>query len=129
MKSLIGLHASRKMIVGKKDTASYIGSGTVDVLATPRLLAWLEQVTLEVVELNIEEGLTSVGTGVSLQHRRASAVGDEIQIEAAITEHEKKFVELSVKALSAESKVLAEGSIKRSMVDMQQFSEANRPAE
>jgi fluoroacetyl-CoA thioesterase len=81
-----GLRASVRIIVSADDTAITAGSGDVPVLATPRLLALAEAASVAAIVPQLDAGLTSVGTGVSLEHRRASPVGAEVVVEAELTE-------------------------------------------
>src|SRR3954454_7203085 len=57
------------------DTAEALGSGSLPVLGTPRLLAWCEAATCAAIEPELGEGETSVGTRVELEHTRGSRVG------------------------------------------------------
>jgi predicted thioesterase len=81
-----GLRATVRHVVTEADTAIQAGSGDVPVLATPRLLALAEAACVAALESHLGEGMTSVGTGVALEHRRASPVGTEIEVEAELTE-------------------------------------------
>ena len=81
-----GLRASVRLIVTDTDTAAQIGSGDVSVLATPRLLALAEAAAVAAITPTLEPGLTSVGTAVSMEHKRASPVGAEVVVEAELTE-------------------------------------------
>ena len=81
-----GLRASLRVVVSETDTAIEAGSGDVPVLATPRLLALAEAACIAALESHLDAGMTSVGTGVALEHRRASPVGTEIEVEAELTE-------------------------------------------
>jgi predicted thioesterase len=81
-----GLRATVRHVVTEADTAIQAGSGDVPVLATPRLLALAEAACVAALESHLDEGMTSVGTGVGLEHRRASPVGTEIEVEAELTE-------------------------------------------
>jgi fluoroacetyl-CoA thioesterase len=81
-----GLRATVRHVVTEADTAIEAGSGDVPVLATPRLLALAEAACVAALESHLDEGMTSVGTGVGLEHRRASPVGAEIVVEAELTE-------------------------------------------
>ena len=80
------MRASLRAVVGEGDTAIEVGSGDVPVLATPRLLALAEAASVAAIEPQLTAGMTSVGTAVSLEHRRASPVGAEIVVEAELTE-------------------------------------------
>jgi len=81
-----GLRAFVRHVVTEADTAIEAGSGDVPVLATPRLLALAEAASVAAIGPQLAPGLTSVGTAVSLEHRRASPVGAEIEVEAELTE-------------------------------------------
>src|SRR5215472_6264637 len=81
-----GLRATVRHVVTEADTAIQAGSGDVPVLATPRLLALAEAACVAALESHLGQGMTSVGTGVALEHRRASPVGTEIEVEAELTE-------------------------------------------
>jgi fluoroacetyl-CoA thioesterase len=81
-----GLRATVRHVVTEADTAIEAGSGDVPVLATPRLLALAEAACVAALESHLDEGMTSVGIGVGLEHRRASPVGAEIEVEAELTE-------------------------------------------
>jgi predicted thioesterase len=81
-----GLRATVRHVVTEADTAIQAGSGDVPVLATPRLLALAEAACVAALESQLGEGMTSVGTGVALEHRRASPVGTEVEVEAELTE-------------------------------------------
>ena len=81
-----GLRATVRAVVTGADTAEAMGSGNLPVLATPRLLALAEAATVAAVAPQLTDGLTTVGTAVSLEHRKASPLGAEIVVEAELTE-------------------------------------------
>ena len=64
------------------DTAVAVGSGSLPVLGTPRLLAWCEAATCAAIEPTLAEGETIVGTRVQLEHLAASPVGAEVEVTA-----------------------------------------------
>src|SRR5258708_30991171 len=82
----VGLRATVRHGVTEADTAIQAGSGDVPVLATPRLLALAEAACVAAIEPHLPPGATSVGTGVALEHRRASPVGAAIEGEAGLTQ-------------------------------------------
>jgi len=86
MELAVGLRATVRHVVTEGDTAIEAGSGDVPVLATPRMLALAEAACVAALESHLDAGMTSVGTGVALEHRRASPVGTEIEVEAELTE-------------------------------------------
>jgi fluoroacetyl-CoA thioesterase len=79
-----------RFTVTDADTAIALGSGEVPVLATPRLVAWMEAVTVAAASVRLDATSTSVGTEVWLRHRRPSAVGAVVEVEVtSITEQDR----------------------------------------
>ena len=112
--------------VNDDDTAEALGSGDLPVLATPRLLAWLEEATCGAVAL--EEDSTSVGTRVELEHLAASPVGSEVTATATVAHRDGRLIRFQVVAHDAEGAVLATGEIQRVVVDRDRFlSRLDRP--
>ena len=62
------------------DTAHALGSGDLEVLATPRLLAWCEQATVRALAGRLADAESTVGTRVELVHQRATAVGADVMV-------------------------------------------------
>ena len=60
-------------VVEKQHLASIMKSGSLDVLATPQMIAWMEEAACLCLEL--EEGKTSVGTLMNVSHDMASPLG------------------------------------------------------
>jgi fluoroacetyl-CoA thioesterase len=104
------------------DTAAALGSGDVPVLATPRLIALMEAATVQVAEPYVGVGQTTVGTGVRIEHRRATPVGNSIDIIATpphtVTGHRLTF---GVQAVDSSGHVIATGEIDRVIVDRDGF--------
>ena len=83
-----GLMAKVRIVVADADTATAMGSGDVLVLATPRVLALAEAASMAAITPSLEPGLTSVGTSVAMEHKQASPIGAEVEVEAELTEVE-----------------------------------------
>lgn len=81
-----GLRGEVRAVVSAQDTAEAMGSGDVPVLGTPRLLALAEAASMAAVAPHLAEGQTTVGTAVSLEHRKACPLGTELTVEAELTE-------------------------------------------
>ncbi|WP_460789960.1 thioesterase family protein [Nocardioides maradonensis] len=104
------------------DTAAAIGSGDVPCLATPRLLAWFEAATCELAQSLLDEGQTTVGTGVELEHLAASAVGSAVTITATVRERTSRWLDFDVTAQEpGTGRSLARGTITRAIVDRRDF--------
>ena len=107
--------------VGADDTALALGSGSLPVLATPRLLAWMEAATCAALEPVIGEGRTSVGTRVDLQHSAASPVGAEVVVTADPVHSDGRLHRLRVSGRHTDGKVVATGEVTRVVVDVDRF--------
>ena len=109
-------------VVGGDDTALAVGSGSLPVLGTPRLLAWLEAATCACLDPVLPDGSTSVGTRVQVEHLAASPVGAEVEVSASSAYVDGRLHRLTVSARDTSSgKVLAAGEITRVVVDAQRF--------
>ncbi|MBI4855405.1 MAG: thioesterase family protein [Acetobacterium woodii] len=118
----IGTSFEKKFIVNKEDTALALGSGGEEVLATPRLVAWMENIAFEAVEANQPEGSTTVGTFIELKHMAASPVGMEIRIKATLVSIEKRALNFDIDAWDAVEKI-GEAIHQRFIVDKDRFNE------
>lgn len=103
------------------DTAAALGSGSLPVLATPRLLAWMEAATCSALEPLISDGRTSVGTRVDLQHSAASPVGATVIVTADPAYADGRLNRLRVSARHTDGKIVATGEITRVIVDTDRF--------
>jgi predicted thioesterase len=117
-----GQAAERSYVVEESDTATALGSGDVPVLATPRLLAWLEAATIGALEGSLPDGVTSVGTRVDLEHVAPSPVGVTVTVKADIVAVDGRLVQFEVVALHPDGKLVAHGRITRVNVDRARFT-------
>ena len=117
--------ASLRFTVTEDDTAVAVGSGSLPVLGTPRLLAWCEASTCAAIGPALGEGQTSVGTRVSLEHQAASGVGQEVEVSAATTYVDGRLHRFTVAARHVDGgvagKVVATGEVTRVVVDAERF--------
>ena len=116
------MDATLTFTVTDDDTAEAIGSGSLPVLGTPRLLAWCEAATCAAIDPSLEEGSTSVGTRIALDHQGPSPVGQEVEVTASSAYVDGRLHRFTVSARDAGSgKVLAAGEITRVVVDAERF--------
>jgi len=116
-----GQRAQQDFTVAEGDTALAVGSGSLPVLGTPRLLAWCEAVTCAAVEASLEPGRTTVGVRVSLEHRAASPVGADVHVDATVSELDGRRVVFAVRATHGDGSVIGAGEIVRAVVDIERF--------
>ena len=113
--------AQLDFVVGPSDTAVALGSGDVEVLATPRLLAWLEAATVAEAAGLLGTGQTSVGTRVEIEHLAPSSVGTGVVVTAEVAQQDGRLVRFVVAAHDASGRLLATGSVTRVAVDRDRF--------
>ena len=121
------LSAMLTFTVTDDDTAAAVGSGSLPVLGTPRLLAWCEAATCAALEPTLLEGSTSVGTRISLEHLAASPVGQEVEVSASTTYVDGRLHRFTVSARhvpvegAGAGKVVGSGEVTRVVVDAERF--------
>ena len=91
-----GRRARIEVVVGEADTARAMGSGDVDVLASPRVVALAEEAAVSALGDCLPEGKTSVGVWVELEHNAPSHVGSTVVVEAVLLGVHGRRLEFSV---------------------------------
>lgn len=107
-------------VVGDQDTAAALGSGEVEVLATPRLISLCEEATLQAVAGALGAGKTSVGVRVQFDHLAPVRVGSLVTAEAVLEKVEGRRLVFTVTATDAAGLVGA-GRVTRVVVDIDGF--------
>ncbi len=119
---MTGSDATLRFTVTEQDTAEAVGSGSLPVLGTPRLLAWCEAATCAAVEPELDEGQTSVGTRISLEHLAGSPIGAEVEVTASTAYVDGRLRRFTVAATHAgDGKLVGTGEITRVIVDADRF--------
>ena len=116
------LAAELTFTVTVADTAAAVGSGSLPVLGTPRLLAWCEAATCAAIDPTLPTGSTSVGTRVELQHQGASPVGQRVTVSASESLADGRLHRFTVAARHEDDGTLVgTGEITRVVVDAERF--------
>ena len=102
------------------DTAAALGSGDLEVLGTPRLLAWMEAATVAALATGLGPDETSVGTRVELEHLAAVRAGAEVEVTADVVYSDGRLLRFSVVATSG-SVLLGTATITRVVVGRERF--------
>jgi fluoroacetyl-CoA thioesterase len=119
-----GLRASITAEVTPADTAAELGSGDLPVLGTPRLLALAEGACVAAVAPQLKSGQTTVGTAVSIEHKRPSPVGAAVEVEAELTEVDGRRLVFNFIAYGpgeGDEAVIGAGNAERVLVDAERF--------
>lgn len=103
-------------------TARAMGSGDLDVLATPAMIAGMENVCMNCVKEHLEEGQTTVGTRISVSHISATPVGDTVTYTCALNDIDGRSLKFVVCAFDTSGKI-GEGIHERFIVNSERFLE------
>lgn len=116
----LGARAQDTFVVTEADTAIAVGSGTVAVLGTPVLIAWLEAVT--VAAAPAAAGFVSLGVHIDVAHIAPSLVGTEVEVTAELTSIDGLRLGFNVAARNVGTgTVVATGRVDRVVVDQARF--------
>lgn len=118
----IGTCFEKTFLVTDEDTAKAQGSGGEAVLATPRLVAWMENTAFEGIEANMTEEATTVGTFIEIKHMAASPVGLEVRVKATLVSQENRALNFDIDAWDSVEKI-GEAIHQRFIVDKNRFNE------
>ena len=116
----IGLKHISELTVTDTVTAIKMGSGDMPVLATPAMMALMENAAMLAIADELPEGCTTVGGHIESSHLRPSKLGDKVSATAEVTKVDGKKIEFKVSASSGDI-LLGEGTHLRFIVDRERF--------
>ena len=116
----IGLTFTSTTVVDNTNTAVALGSGDMEVFATPAMVALMENAAMNAVAPHLEAGQTTVGTEISTTHIKASALGATITATATLTAIEGRKLTFAVTAHDG-GNIIGEGTHTRFIVDRERF--------
>ena len=120
MELKIGLTGRADALVTSDKTAAACGSGSLPVFGTPFLLALMEEATCNSLEGRLEDGRSSVGVSMEVQHSAASPVGIKVWAESELTKIGGKMLTFTVTAYD-EAGVIGTASITRCIIRSESF--------
>ena len=115
-----GIKGHKEQIVTPEMSAARVGSGLVDVFATPMLVALVEQTCYESVLSHLDEGQGTVGTLVNVSHLSATPIGKRVWCDSELTEVDRRRLVFNVKAYD-EVGLIGEGTHERFVIDTAKF--------
>ncbi|MGI6160507.1 MAG: thioesterase family protein [Christensenellales bacterium] len=120
MELKIGMVFDIEDVVEFKDTAANIGSGAMEVLSTPRMIALMEGAAFYGVKPYIGEENTTVGSTVDIRHLAATPIGATVRAEAELIEYEGRRMLFRVAAYEGD-RLVGEGQHERYVVNIDRF--------
>ncbi len=120
-----GLRAESKVKVSHDNSALQLGSGDMEVFATPAMVALMENAAMRAVANALPEGSTTVGTAIQTTHIKASKIGAEVTATAELIEIDGRKLRFAVNACD-DAGVIGEGEHTRVVVDRERFMAKQR---
>lgn len=115
-----GMRFELEKVVSQEMTAVAMGSGTLRVLATPAMIALIEEAAWRCVSNELDEGSSTVGTLLNVEHLAPTPVGMKVKAEATLTEVDGRRLAFDV-CVTDEKGLIGRGKHERFIVFSEKF--------
>ena len=115
-----GLKGAAEVRVQFLNTATGLGSGTLEVFATPSMIALMEKAAMESVLPRLEEGQSTVGISLDVEHLASTPVGMTVRAESELTAIDGRVLTFEVTAFAG-GELIGRGTHKRCIVSNERF--------
>ena len=115
-----GITNTVTLTVTEKDTAKTFGSGTLDVFATPAMIALMEHTAMTSVAPYLAEDEATVGTELNVKHLSATPIGCQVTCQSELTEIDGRKLTFRVTA-SDNKGIIGEGTHQRFIIKTEKF--------
>lgn len=116
----IGDKFENTIVTKEVHSARHLGSGGLEVFATPAMVAGMENVSFLLCEKSMESGNTTVGISLDLAHTKATKIGDSVTFKCEIMQIEGKKITLFVEAFDSKGQI-GKGTHERFVVSTEKF--------
>lgn len=116
----IGAKSTSTLVVTEPFTAAVMGSGDLPVLATPAMVALMENAAMNCVAKSLTDDQTTVGSMMNTSHLKPTAVGDTVVATATLVAAEGRKLTFRVEAHDSEG-LIGEGDHVRYIVGREKF--------
>jgi fluoroacetyl-CoA thioesterase len=120
-----GLHAELRQTVEARHTARHLGSGEVEVFATPAMIALMERAAVQAADHLLPAGKRTVGIRVDVRHTAPTPLGMTVTARAELTAIEGRTLTFHVTAADEREQIGA-GTHQRAIIDVEKFTERVR---
>ena len=115
-----GIKGKKVIIVTEDKSARVMGSGELDVFATPAMIALIEETAWRSVSEHLATGEGTVGTKLDLSHISATPIGMQVSCETEVTLVDRRRIVFRVKVFDECGKI-GEGTHERFVVQNEKF--------
>ena len=115
-----GLMGEASLIVEETHTAKHLGSGGVEVLATPVMIALMEDAARSSVDSKLDQGQLSVGVNLNISHLAATPVGMRVTARSELVAVDGRRLTFKIEAYD-EGEKIGEGTHVRAIINLERF--------
>ena len=115
-----GLVGEQVTTVTEKLSARHLGSGNIDVYATPAMIVQMEAAAVAAIDPLLPDGQASVGTALNIRHLAATPLGQTVKARAEVVGIEGRQITLQVQAWD-DHELIGEGTHTRVVIDTERF--------
>ena len=116
----VGMRGEASLVVGEAQTAAAFGAGGVLVLGTPVMIGLMENAAWQLVQPELPEGESTVGTLVNVRHLAATPMGGHVVATAELIEIDGKRLVFRVSARD-DAQLIGEGTHERFRIVLERF--------
>ena len=120
MSLTVGMRGEAALVVGDEHTAARFGAGGVHVFGTPMMIGLMENAAWQLVQPELAEGDTTVGTLVNVRHLAATPVGGHVTATAELIEVAGRRLVFRVSAHD-DHQLIGEGIHERARIQLDRF--------
>lgn len=111
----------KTFVVASENSAKTVGSGNLEVLATPIMVAWMENTAMTLAASGLNDGETTVGTRLEVNHSKASGIGETICCKAELTATEGRKISFKIIATDSNGDIIGDAIHERFVVNSEKF--------
>ena len=116
----VGMRGDASLVVGEEQTAAAFGAGGMHVFGTPMMIGLMENASWRLIQPELAEGETTVGTLVNVRHLAATPVGGHVTATAELIEIDGRRLVFHVSARD-DNQLIGEGTHERARVLLDRF--------
>lgn len=116
----VGISHEMTRDVTNENTAASLGSGLLDVFATPAMVALMEETCMKSVQAELDEGCGTVGTGLTIHHVSATPIGMKVRCASKLVEVDGRKLVFDVQAFD-EAGLIGQGTHERFIIENEKF--------
>ena len=120
MEMTIGTRHEVSITVTEEITAAKMKSGSLQVLATPYMVALMEQAASELCDKFVPEGISTVGTALNISHLAPTCVGGNVMAVATLTAFDGRKACFEVEAYD-DAGLIGKGTHERFTIRIESF--------